>query len=120
MPRAPGAPVVSLAQGVVLTALTAAAALGLHALAIDGIGFPDGHRTEYERWALPFLRTALAGLLACSILYATLAASRTDSPTAARWFRVALVATALILLGAFVLIPAIGQQVLHLEHGQGG
>lgn len=120
MPRAPGAPVVSLAQGVVLTALTAAAALALHVLAIDSVGFPDGHRTEYERWALPYLRIALAGLLVLAVTFATLAASRTDSPTAARWFRVALVAAALILLGAFVLIPAIGQHVLHLEHGQGG
>ena len=69
MPRASGAPVVSLAQGVVLTALTAAAALALHVVAIDGIGFPDGHRTEYERWALPYLRTALAGLLVLAVTF---------------------------------------------------
>lgn len=120
MSRAPGAPAVSLAQGVLATALTAAAALALHVVVIDGIGFPDGHRTEYERWALPYLQAALAGLLALAVASAALTASRTESPRAARWFRAALVAAVLLLLGAFVAVPAIGQHLLHLEHGQGG
>lgn len=120
MEREHSAPVVSTAKAVSLVAVGVVASLWLHVTVIDRVGFADGHRTDYERWSVPLVQVAIAGMLALSVVFATLAASRTESAAAARWFRVAVVVLVVLLVGAFVLVPVIGQQVLHLEHGQGG
>lgn len=103
-----------------MAGITLATAVALYLAAIDGVGFPDGHLTEYERWVLPFRKAAVGALGALAVGFLGLAASKTDTHTGSRLFRAALVAAVVLTLGALLLLPAIGLHALQLEHGQGG
>lgn len=109
---------VSIAAGVTMGVITLAAACGLYLTAIAGVGFPDGHRTDYERWSLPLATATVVALGLLGLGFPGLAAVR--SPRAPRLFKAAIVALVLLVVTGFVLIPRIGQDILRLEHGQGG
>lgn len=101
-----------------MAVLSLAAAYGLYLTAIADVGFPDGHRTDYERWSLPFQTAAVAGLGLLGLGFPYLGTIR--SPRAARLFQAAVATLIVLVVAAFVLIPWIGQSLLQLEHGQGG
>lgn len=111
---------VSPATAVVLAGLTLATAAGLYLALIHGVGFPDGHLTAYERWALPLRKAAALALVALALGVLGLAPDRSGSPTRARLLRAALVAAIALTLATLALLPAIGLHALGLDHGQGG
>jgi hypothetical protein len=118
MSGAPNTRDVSIRACVVMAVITLAAAGGLYLGAIDGVGFPDGHLTDYERWALRFQKPAVVGLSVLGAGFPFLAAVK--SPVAGRLFRASVVAVLILLVTALVLVPRVGLNLLRLEHGQGG
>lgn len=88
-------------------------------LAIAESGFPDGHLTAYQRWALPLQKAAAGALVGLGLGFAGLALVTLEAPARSRLFRAALVAALIVTSGALAL-PWIGQDLLHLEDGQGG
>ena len=112
----PQARAVSVVWCVVLAVASLAAACGLYLAEIAGAGFPDGHLTEYQRWILPYQRAAVGGWIALALGFAGLAAVRTR----ARAFVAALALAVVLALAVLLVLPAVGLQVLQLEHGQGG
>jgi hypothetical protein len=103
-----------------MAAISLAAACGLYFAAIEGVGFPDGHLTDYERWALPLRKAAVGALALLAVGFSILAAGKADSSGGGRLFRAFVVAVVVVVLGILAAVPAIGLHVLHLEHGQGG
>jgi len=118
MSKQPEPRTVSITACVVMAVISLAAACGLYLTEIDGVGFPDGHRTDYERWSLPFQTAAVVGLSVLGLGFAGLVA--VPSRSAARLFRAAVVVVIVLVAAAFVVVPRVGRDVLRLEHGQGG
>ncbi len=117
---APASHAVPVARCLVLAVGSLLAASGLYLGVLVDAGFPDGHLSAYQRWAAPFQWAALAGLLVIAAGSIVRAIARTPARDPTRLFRRAVLAAIVLTLAAFVLVPVIGLDVLHLENGQGG
>jgi hypothetical protein len=104
----------------VMATLTLAIAGAVYVGTIAGAGFPDGHLTEYQRWALPLQKVAVGALGFYGAVFVALMIGKPRPSAASRLFWIGVVAVILAALAAVVLIPAIGSSVLRLDSGQGG
>lgn len=107
-------------QCAVMGALTLAIAGAVYVGMIAGAGFPDGHLTDYQRWALPLQKVAVGALGFYGVVFVALMVGKPKPSAASRLFWIGLVAVIIAALAAVVLIPAIGLNVLKLDNGQGG
>lgn len=110
----------SALQCAVMAVVALALAGAVYVGTIAGAGFPDGHLTAYQRWALPLWKVAVGALGFYGAVFVALMIGRPRPGAAAKLFWVSVVAVVLVALAAFVAIPAIGREILQLENGQGG
>ncbi len=110
-----GVPIVRCA---IMAAISLAVA-GALLLVISESGFPDGHLTEYQRWALPLQKAAAGGLAGLGVGFIGLALVRSEAAALRRIYLAAVVG-AWAVVGGVLALPWIGQDLLQLEDGQGG
>lgn len=107
-------------QCAVMATLTLVIAGVVYLATIAGAGFPDGHLTDYQRWALPLRKVAVGALVFYGLVFAALMVGKPRPSAAAKLFWIGVVAVILATLAAVVLVPALGLHVLALDDGRGG
>jgi hypothetical protein len=110
----------SAVQCAVMAAVTLAIAGAVYVGTIAGVGFPDGHLTDYQEWALPLRKVAVGALGFYGAVFVALMVGKPRPSAASRLFWIGVVMVIIATLAAVALIPAIGLSWLRLDDGQGG